>query len=154
MRTLITFSLSLLLFLLTACSSAAAPPQATPKPEAKPPGQTQPTQPEKATSKAEAPTTAAKAQPAPVIIDKPIKITEKRQALIREYAKINYGLDLVTIDPKVVIVHWTVSNDWESVYQYFYNETMPEDGGSTLNVSSQFLVARDGTIYRLTRKPC
>ena len=62
----------------------------------------------------------------------------------------HYGKDITSIVPQVIITHWTVSNDAESVYQYFYSETMPDDGGGRLNVASHYLVDRDGTIYQLT----
>lgn len=90
------------------------------------------------------------AVPKPPMLDKPIKWTPYREELMSEYARIHYGKDIKTIVPKVVISHWTVSDDWESVYNYFYNERMPEDGGSILNVTSHYLVDKDGTIYQLT----
>lgn len=84
------------------------------------------------------------------VVHKPIKWTEQREQLIKEYAQMHYGKDITSIVPQVVITHWTVSNDAESVYQYFYSETMPDDGGGRLNVASHYLVDRDGTIYQLT----
>lgn len=84
------------------------------------------------------------------VLQRPIKWTADREDLIRKYAKLHYGKDITEIVPQVVIVHWTVSNDAESVYQYFYSETMPDDGGGSLNVASHYLVDRDGTIYQLT----
>ena len=44
-------------------------------------------------------------------------------------------------------MHWTESPETDGVYDYFYKEVR-KDG--TLNVCSQFLVDRDGTIFRLT----
>lgn len=84
------------------------------------------------------------------VVNRPIKWTDNREALIRAYANLHYGKDIIEIVPQVIIVHWTVSNDAESVYQYFYSETMPDDGGGRLNVASHYLVDRDGTIYQLT----
>ena len=84
------------------------------------------------------------------VMHRPIKWTENRESLIREYAKLHYDKDITEIVPQVVIVHWAVSEDAESVYQYFYSETMPDDGGGRLNVASHYLVDRDGTIYQLT----
>ena len=84
---------------------------------------------------------------APVIIDRPVRLTEFRQQLMREYALQHYGEEMTEIVPQAVIVHWTVSRDADSVYRYFYKEAR-EDG--TLNVCSQFLVDRDGTVFRLT----
>lgn len=87
------------------------------------------------------------------IIDRPIKISEHRLELAAEYAKLHYGMNISTIVPQVLVIHWTESGDSESVYSYFYSEEAASDfyqNKGRLNVASQFLVDRDGTIYRLT----
>ena len=89
---------------------------------------------------------------APVIVDKPIKWTSEREKLIREYSLLHYGKEIMKIEPQAVVVHWTVTKGWKEVYHYFYNETMANTHGGRLNVASHFLVARDGTIYRLTEE--
>lgn len=81
------------------------------------------------------------------IIDEPITWTEERLRLTKEYALLHYGFDKTEIIPQAVVVHWTASNTFESVYYHFDHEER-EDG--TLNVASHFVVNRDGTIYRLT----
>ena len=87
----------------------------------------------------------------PKIIDKPIKWTENRERLTREYSQEHYGFSATTITPRAVVVHWTAFGNFEGTYNYFYNEefTSGIDAG-TLNVASHFIVDRDGTIYRLT----
>ncbi|SFT60546.1 N-acetylmuramoyl-L-alanine amidase [Selenomonas sp. GACV-9] len=80
------------------------------------------------------------------IQDRPVLWTAKREQLIREYAKKHYGREMVTIVPQAVVVHWTASHSAESTYKWFYKEDYAD---GTLNVGSQFLVDRDGTIYRL-----
>ena len=85
--------------------------------------------------------------PAPVIVDRPVLMTENRERLMREYALRHYGEEMTEIVPRAVIVHWTGSQNADGVHGYFYKESM-DDG--TLNVCSQFLVDRDGTIFRLT----
>jgi N-acetyl-anhydromuramyl-L-alanine amidase AmpD len=95
-------------------------------------------------------TTAVSNAAQPNIVDRPIKWTQNRTNLIREYAKMHYGKDITTITPQAVVVHWTASESCDGTYNYFYGETMPDDGGGTLNVASHFLVDKDGTIYRLT----
>jgi N-acetyl-anhydromuramyl-L-alanine amidase AmpD len=84
---------------------------------------------------------------APIIIDRPVRLTEYRRQLTREYAFRHYGEEFTEIVPQAVIVHWTESPEADGVYDYFYKEVR-KDG--TLNVCSQFLVDRDGTIFRLT----
>ena len=84
---------------------------------------------------------------APVIIDRPVRLTEYREQLMREYALQHYGEAFTEIVPQAVVVHWTESDGADGVHRYFYKEAM---GDGTLNVCSQFLVDRDGTIFRLT----
>ena len=84
---------------------------------------------------------------APVIIDRPVRLTEYRKQLTREYAFRHYGEEFTEIVPQAVIVHWTESPEADGVYDYFYKEARAD---GTLNVCSQFLVDRDGTIFRLT----
>lgn len=84
---------------------------------------------------------------APVIIDRPVRMTEYRKQLTREYALRHYGEEFTEIVPQAVIVHWTESPEADGVYDYFYKEAMAD---GALNVCSQFLVDRDGTIFRLT----
>ena len=90
------------------------------------------------------------------ILDKPIIFDEERMQLTLEYMSDRYGLqqDEPTIDPKMIVLHWTVIPTFEGSFDVFndpriagwreYVQTM-----SGLNVSSHFLVDRDGTIYRL-----
>ena len=82
------------------------------------------------------------------IIDKPLPWSENRERLTREYAETHYGLSQTEINPQAVVVHWTAGDTWESAYYTFYDDTRG-DGSGTVNVSSQFIVDRDGTILRL-----
>ena len=83
---------------------------------------------------------------AEIFIDNFILWTEHRDKLIEEYTLEHYGKIYREIIPQAVVVHWTAFGTLESVWKFFYAEEM-EDG--TLNVASQFLVGRDGTIWRL-----
>ena len=83
----------------------------------------------------------------PKLIDKPISWTDRREKLTQEYAMEHYGSNWTTIEPQMVVVHWTAINSADVVYNYF-NQDAAEDG--TLQVASHFLVDRDGTIIRLT----
>ena len=89
---------------------------------------------------------SAKAADGIEIIDKPLPWSEEKARLTEEYSLLHYGMVLSEIVPQAVVVHWTAGPTWESAYYHFYGETM-EDG--TVNVASQFIVDRDGTIYRL-----
>jgi len=89
------------------------------------------------------------------IIDKPILFDEERKALTLQYLSERYGLEQTnpSIDPKMIVLHWTVISTFEESFATFYPATLPSrpdiKDASALNVSSQFMVDRDGTIYRL-----
>ena len=90
------------------------------------------------------------------ILDRPIVFDETRIQLTKEYLQERYGLsgDSIRIEPKMIVIHHTVVPTLEETFEVFNPPTLPnwrpEIGSvSGLNVSSQFLVDRDGTIYRL-----
>lgn len=90
------------------------------------------------------------------ILDRPIVFDEERKALTLQYMEERYGLqkEQPTIDPKMIVLHWTVIPTFEASYEAFKEATLPDwrpdiNTVSGLNVSSQFMVDRDGTIYRL-----
>lgn len=90
------------------------------------------------------------------IIDKPILFTEEREQLTREYISERYGLnkESIEITPKMIVLHWTAIPTLEESFEAFDEATLPEtratvQKASSLNVSAQFLVDRDGTIYSL-----
>ncbi len=89
------------------------------------------------------------------IVDKPITFNEERIQLTKEYMASRYGLeqDTPTITPKMIVLHWTAIPTLEKSFNAFHPITLPSRpdlvNASDLNVSSQFLVDVDGTIYRL-----
>lgn len=90
------------------------------------------------------------------IIEKPITFNEQRVELTKEYLETRYGLktDGVTIEPKMIVLHHTVVPTLEKTIEVFDPPTLPNwrpelENVSGLNVSSQFVVDRDGSIYRL-----
>lgn len=90
------------------------------------------------------------------IVDKPIVFDTEREGLTLEYLEQRYGLegDTPGINPKMIVLHWTVIPTFEKSFEAFKNPTLPNwrpdiSSVSGLNVSSQFMVDRDGTIYRL-----
>jgi hypothetical protein len=89
------------------------------------------------------------------IIEKPIKWDATREALSLKYLKERHGLEKITpsINPKMIVVHWTAISSVELTFDVFDPVTIGGRadliGASTLNVSSQFLIDRDGTIFRL-----
>ena len=83
-----------------------------------------------------------------IFVDNFIPWTENRDRLGDEYTLKHYGKVIREIVPQAVVVHWTAFGTLESVWKYFDAEEMPDDEGR-LNVASQFIVDRDGTIWRL-----
>ncbi len=88
------------------------------------------------------------------IIDKPITWNEEREQLSLQYLKERHGLDktAASIEPEMVVVHWTAIDNIEVTFDVFNPTTLGGradlTGASNLNVSSQFLIDRDGTIFR------
>lgn len=90
------------------------------------------------------------------ISDKPIQYDQERSELSLQYLYDRYGMEqsAPAIVPKMVVIHHTVIPTMQETYEAFYPPTLPDtrgeiQGAGTLNVSSHFLVDRDGSIYRL-----
>lgn len=90
------------------------------------------------------------------IVDKPITFNEERKALTLEYLKERYGIvqEEPTIEPKMIVIHYTVIPTLEKSLTAFESAKLPTwrpeiSGAGALNVSSHFLIDVDGTIYRL-----
>jgi N-acetylmuramoyl-L-alanine amidase len=90
------------------------------------------------------------------IIDRPIPFTEQRIQLTRDYIKQHYGIETQSIEivPRIIVLHWTAGRSLQGDLNTFAPATLQGSrpdlaGASELNVGIQFLVDRDGTIYRL-----
>lgn len=90
------------------------------------------------------------------IIDKPITFDDERKQLSLEYMSKRYGIEkeAPSITPKMIVVHWTAIPNLEASYNAFKNSRLPNTraditNASALNVSAQFLVDQNGTVYRL-----
>ncbi len=92
----------------------------------------------------------------PGVVMRPIVFDEQRRQLSLEYLANRYGIEQKepTIVPKVVVVHWTVIPTADATFDAFDPAVLPGarqeiSSASALNVSSQYLVDRDGAIYQL-----
>ena len=90
------------------------------------------------------------------IVDRPIAFPQERVEGTRAYISEHYGLDAsdVEISPRIIVLHWTAIGDFEKTFDVFDKITLevsrPELAkAGNVNVSSHFLVDRDGTIVRL-----
>lgn len=86
----------------------------------------------------------------------PIEFGQKRVELTKEYIKSHYNLDVtdIKIVPKIIVIHHTAIDDFGSSLSCFKTETLSNtradiNKGGTVNVSTHFMVERDGTIHQL-----
>jgi len=91
-----------------------------------------------------------------IIVKKPVTFDEQRTQLSLQYLKERHGIttDKINIDPKMVVIHYTVIPTLEGTIKAFQSPTLPSSrtgisSASQLNVSAQFVVDRDGTIYQV-----
>ncbi|MBV8763174.1 MAG: N-acetylmuramoyl-L-alanine amidase [Deltaproteobacteria bacterium] len=94
--------------------------------------------------------------PGPTIVDAPIAWSAERERLTLEYRQRHSDPDAkdLTITPHAIVLHYTGGDSAKSTRAYFDNvriEAARKDlaKAGAVNVSSHFLVDRDGTIYRL-----
>lgn len=89
------------------------------------------------------------------IIEKPITWNQERESLSLAYLKTRHGLEKerASIEPQMVVVHWTAIDNVEVTFDVFDSPSLKgrEELGSAsnLNVSSHFIIDRDGVIFRL-----
>jgi N-acetylmuramoyl-L-alanine amidase len=89
------------------------------------------------------------------IIDRPVPFPEERVQLTREYILEHYGIDAagIGIVPRIIVLHWTAGKSLAGDFNTFAPATLSGRAdireASQLNVGIQFLVGRDGKIYRL-----
>jgi N-acetylmuramoyl-L-alanine amidase len=90
------------------------------------------------------------------IVDRPIRFGDERKRLTIDYRRQHQdpSADSVEIVPKMIVIHHTGGNSADSTWGYF-NRVRAESGRKRLakagavGVSAHFVVARDGTVYRL-----
>ena len=90
------------------------------------------------------------------ITDKPINFGQKRIDMTKSYIKQHYGFEVenIEIEPKIIVLHWTADMSFKKSFDRLYPQKLYSDRkdiskAGALNVSSHFIVKRDGTIYRL-----
>jgi N-acetyl-anhydromuramyl-L-alanine amidase AmpD len=90
------------------------------------------------------------------IHDRPISFSEQRQEATLAYIEEHYGKQPadISIEPRVIVLHWTAIEGLEASFRVFDAETLAGSrpdlvSAGQVNVSIQFLVDQDGTVYRL-----
>ncbi|MEP0368982.1 MAG: peptidoglycan recognition family protein [Cyclobacteriaceae bacterium] len=90
------------------------------------------------------------------IVDSPVIFDQERIDLTLQYLDEHYGIEQAepTIDPRMIVIHYTVIPTLEKTLAAFHESKLPNwrpeiASAGALNVSSQFVVDQDGKIYRL-----
>ena len=90
------------------------------------------------------------------IVDRPITFDKERETLTLQYLSERYDIDngTTTINPKIIVLHWTAIPNLEKTFKAFEHSQITNSrpdikSSGSLNVSSQFVVDQDGTIYTL-----
>ena len=89
------------------------------------------------------------------IVQRPIAFDAQRKKLTLQYMRERYNIhqNTVSIEPKMIVVHWTAVDNVDTCFNIFAPATLAssrkELSASALNVSAHFLVDRDGTIFQL-----
>jgi N-acetylmuramoyl-L-alanine amidase len=106
---------------------------------------------ESTTTTAPRPPAAARPTAArPTIVQRPIPFGPKRREEMRAYARRHYGIDDFRLrDPKVIVEHYTVTDDFQSAYDTFANDVPDVELHELPGTCAHFVVDRDGTIYQL-----
>jgi N-acetylmuramoyl-L-alanine amidase len=92
----------------------------------------------------------------PRIVQRPIPFTALRRRLTLEYIRAHDDPKAtdITITPRVIVAHWTNTKTLAATLAMFEPDLLSGSRtdirrGGLLNVSAQFVVDRDGTIYQL-----
>lgn len=95
------------------------------------------------------------AQDRPDIIQRPITWDALRDSLSVDYLRNRHGINSSSAEivPKMVVVHWTDVLSVNKTIRVFDPVELPGrprlQKASTLNVSAQFVIGRDGSIFQL-----
>jgi N-acetylmuramoyl-L-alanine amidase len=99
----------------------------------------------------------ARAIAPPRVVERPLPFGDRRKREMRAYARRHYGIDDYRLrNPRVVVQHYTVTDSFAPVYDYFASDAPDPELHELPGVCSHYVIDRDGTIYRLvsTRIMC
>jgi beta-N-acetylhexosaminidase len=90
------------------------------------------------------------------IHDRPISFSADRESATLQYIADHYGENPedISIVPRIIVLHWTAIDRFEETFAVFDREELGDSrpglaGAGNVNVSIQFVVDRDGSVYRL-----
>ena len=88
--------------------------------------------------------------PKPPIVSDPIPFGPQRKAEMVAYAQRHYGMDTYRlIDPHVIVIHFTVTPDFQSTFNTFAPDTPDSELHELPNTCAHFVIDRDGVIHQL-----
>ena len=92
------------------------------------------------------------------ITKKDIIFDDLRTSLTKQYIKERYNFEAesITIDPRIIVVHWTATKTSEQAFNTFKSPSLQGSRNdisyaSNLNVSAHFLVDRNGQVFQLMK---
>jgi N-acetylmuramoyl-L-alanine amidase/Zinc carboxypeptidase len=84
------------------------------------------------------------------VVRKPIPYGAERREQMAAYAVRHYGIDDHRLrEPKVIVQHYTVTDTFQPVFDYFSVNQPDPELGELPGVCSHYVIDRDGTIYEL-----
>ena len=92
----------------------------------------------------------ARAVAPPRVVARPIPFGRERKEQMRGYARRHYGIDDYRLRrPRVIVQHYTVTDDFESTYNTFAPNSPDPELGELPGVCAHYVIDKDGTVYRL-----
>jgi hypothetical protein len=133
---------------LVACGSSSAPPA---------PHVAEPARPVDAAGDAAVVVVDAVAPPSLAIVDAPMAWSDERARLTLDYRRAHSDPNAtdLAIDPRAIVLHYTAGTGSATATRHYFDNVRIEAArkdiarAGAVNVSSHFIVDRDGTIYRL-----
>ena len=81
------------------------------------------------------------------IVDALIPYDKTRQDQMAAYAKRHYGIASATLDPKVIVLHFTETDTWEPVRSTFTADS--PNRGELPGTCAHFVVDQSGVVHAL-----
>ena len=134
------------LFILTACGEKSEPAVSAPEP----PEVSEPTAAPPAEPPPEDNTAEEIAALRPPIEQMRIPFPQKRKDEMVDYSERHYGISSYELkDPQVIVEHYSVTSDAQSVYNTFAADAPDAELGELPGLCSHFVIDTDGTIIQL-----
>jgi N-acetyl-anhydromuramyl-L-alanine amidase AmpD len=88
--------------------------------------------------------------PRPAITRRFIPLTQQRRRDTAAYARRHYGHATTTVEPHVIVEHWTQNGSVQETWNVFAPNVPDAELGERPGTCAQFVIARSGRIFQLT----